>query len=146
MSYEIKYRQRVIEYMNEGHTQNAIMKDEEIKSIVSNIKQLDRDTTNLPENMIQYFEVLSKLVDTLDFIKDNDVDYTISKLNQLTKNLRNYKLVSMTLAIIGMPLKKLEPLSPQEQISIYKEMRQLMEDRAKEKTKGKNLDIVNFDE
>lgn len=124
---------------------NAILKEEEIKSIISDIKRIDKDSSKLPQNEIAYYNIARQLVDLLGVIKDNNVDYTANVLYRLVKNLKNYKTMSMSLALIGMDLKILEDVDPKEQISIFKEMRQLMEDRAKEALKIEDIKIIPFD-
>lgn len=138
---DILYRKRIYTL----DQRNAIIKEEEIKNITSDIKRIDKDTSKLPQNEIAYYNTLRQFVDVLGIIKDNNVDYVVSALYRLVKNLKNHKTASMCLALIGTNLKALEDIPPKEQIAIYKEMRQLMDNRVKEALKNEDIEIIPFD-
>ena len=127
---------------------NDIMRDEEIEGIVSdiNVKRIDRTNTKLPDNLSSYFNTLANLVDVLNKIKDSDTDYVNSKLKPFVDNLENYRITSMTLALMGLSLKPLEIFTPEEQISIFKEIKQLIDKKIRKKETPENLEIVKFDE
>jgi len=140
---------KAILYENRIYTldeRNKIMHDEEQLGVLQEIKRthIDKSKSKLSEELIQYYEALNGLVDVLDVIKDEDAAYTAQSLENLAKSLNTYRVTSMALALLAMPLTGVETLTVDEQKLLFSKIRRLVEDTIGDKERNRGLEIEPF--